>query len=93
MKFTVFWVVTQRKVIGIIYRSHLQGSSSSETSLPNHFTLRNNPEDGILHFKRGGTDSPKIQKGRFMLHEWEREKIRAIYRTENLEGRHHIGDD
>jgi hypothetical protein len=64
MKYSVFWVVTQRKAVwyrrfGIIYRSLLQGSSSPrplkvgtirslETSASNHLTLRNNSEDGRL---------------------------------------------
>jgi hypothetical protein len=32
---------------------------SLETSVKNHFTPRNNPEDGIIQFNRGGSIRPQ----------------------------------
>jgi hypothetical protein len=68
MKFSVFWVITQREVVwnrrfGTTFLSHPQGSSSltawllkvepicgPETSVSNHLTLHNNPQDGRQDF-------------------------------------------
>jgi hypothetical protein len=63
-----FWDITQRRLVilyrrlGTTYRSHLQGSIRSETSVKDcHLTLRNIPEERRSHQHRGG--SLKSRKG------------------------------
>ena len=72
MSSSVFWVITQRKVVWNTFWEYLSApffkgqadpswplktgpTGSTEMSVSHHLTPRNNPEDGIMQFNRGGS--------------------------------------